>query len=308
MLTVLITGGTGLIGKALTRALVQKHYHVIILTRDIHKKASSANLSYAAWDIYRQHIDEEAIGKADCIIHLAGANVAEKKWTADRKTEIIESRVLSGKLLVKALREVPNKVKTVVSASAIGWYGADAQIPSAKPFVESLLPAQDFLGKVCEQWEDAIMPVNGLAKRLVIFRTGIVLSQEGGAYPVFKKTLSFGVASILGSGKQIISWVHIEDLVRIYLAALENDQWQGTYNAVSPEPVSNKTLIMTIAKEKNKLFIPVHVPDLLLKIILGEMSTEILKSTTVSSWKAEGEGFDFHFPTIEVAVRNLENR
>ena len=306
MITVLITGGTGLIGQALTRVLVQKNYQVIILTRDIHKKASSANLSYAAWDISSQNIDEGPIKKADCIIHLAGANVAEKKWTADRKTEIIESRVLSGQLLVKALREIPNKVKTVVSSSAIGWYGADAQIPASKPFVETLLPAQDFLGKVCEHWEAAIMPVNGLGKRLVILRTGIVLSQAGGAYPAFKKTLSIGVASILGSGKQIISWVHIEDLVRFYLAALENSQWQGTYNAVSPEPVSNKTLIMTIAKEKNKLFVPVHVPDFLLKVILGEMSTEILKSATVSSWKAEGEGFDFHFPTIEEAVRNLE--
>lgn len=174
MATVLITGGTGLIGQALTQALVNKGYQVVILTRSVTNKKAASNTSYAQWDVNAQTIDREAIQGADFIVHLAGANVAEGRWTAKRKAEIVNSRVQSGALLVKALTEIPNKVKAIISASGIGWYGPDPQIPNPKPFVDEDKAGDDFLGATCVQWEGSIQPVTALGKRLVIFRTGLV--------------------------------------------------------------------------------------------------------------------------------------
>ena len=305
MATILITGGTGLIGTALSKALIERGDSVIILTRNAVKKKSINNLSYAEWDLEKQTIDEAAIQKADFIIHLAGANVAEGRWTKKRKQEISDSRVKSGELIVKALQEISNKVKAVISSSAIGYYGPDRQIQNSKPFVETDKPNNDFLGSVVQQWERAIEPVKDLDKRLVVLRTGIVLSINGGAYAEFVKPLKFGIASILGNGKQIVSWIHIDDLVRIYIEAMNNESFHGVYNAVAPDPVSNKNLILEIAKQRNKFYVEGKVPVFVLKAILGEMSIEVLKSTTVSSEKIQKEGFQFLFPVINVAIKNL---
>lgn len=305
METVLITGGTGLIGQALTKELVDRGYSVIILTRGQSGAAKRSGVQYARWDVERHTIDKDAVGKADHIIHLAGANVAEGRWTEARKREIRDSRTKSGALLVKALKEYPNTIKTVVSASAIGWYGPDGQVPSPRPFAESDPAHPGFLGDTCRQWEDSIRPVVDLGKRLVILRTGIVLSTEGGAYKEFEKPLRFGVASVLGNGRQVVSWIHIADLVGLYLAALQNERWQGVYNAVAPEPVSNRELVLTIAKQRGTFYIATKVPEAALKAALGEMSIEVLKSATVSSRKVEEAGYQFLFPNIGVAVHNL---
>jgi uncharacterized protein len=306
MATVLITGGTGLIGKALIKELTNKGYDSIVLTRDKSRYKNTAKVSYAEWNVEKQTINKDAIAKADHIIHLAGAGIAERRWTEKRKKEIAQSRVQGGNLLVKTLKEVPNKIKTVVSASAIGWYGPDPQIPNPRPFVETDAAAKDFLGSTCRQWEEAILPVMENGKRLVILRTGIVLSNRGGAYPEFKKPLKFGIASVLGNGGQVISWIHINDLVRLYIEAIENERLNGVYNAVAPNPVNNKTLISEMAKQRKKFHIKTSVPSFILKTVLGELSIEVLKSATVSSKKIESAGFQFIFPNIGVAVYNLE--
>jgi uncharacterized protein (TIGR01777 family) len=308
MATVLITGGTGMIGQALANSLLKKGYQIIILTRSKEKQKPADNISYANWDIEHATIDKEAIEKADHIIHLAGANIADKRWTDKRKKEILESRMKSGALLVKALQEIPNKVKAVVSASAIGWYGADSQIPNLNPFTENDPADDSFPGNTARQWEAAIKPVQQLEKRLVIYRIGIVLSNNGGAYPEFAKPLKFGAATILGDGKQIISWIHIDDLIQLFIYAIENEKLNGVYNAVAPKPVSNKELINAIAKSKGGTLITAHVPQFILKIMLGEMSTEILKSATVSNKKIEAAGYQFIFPTIGTAVFNLHKK
>jgi uncharacterized protein (TIGR01777 family) len=307
MATVLITGGTGLIGKALTKELLAKGYEVIVLTRKIEKDQNSpAGLSYAQWDLEKQTIDEKAIQKADYIVHLAGANVAGGRWTEKRKKEIVESRTKSGQLLVKALKEIPNKIKAVISASAIGFYGPDAIMPNPKPFVETDAADDSFLGRTCVQWETAIDPVIESGKRLVKFRTGIVLSNDGGAYKEFKKPMKFGIASVLGSGKQIISWIHINDIVGLYVFAIENENLEGVYNAVAPQPVSNKRLIETMVREKPGFSVTAHVPEFVLKTMLGEMSIEVLKSAMVSNKKIEKAGYVFMFPSMEAAVKNLK--
>ena len=192
----------------------------------------------------------------------------------------------------------------MVSASAIGWYGPDRILPNPTPFAESDPADESFLGSTCRQWEESIEPVTQSGKRLVKLRIGIVLSKDGGALKEFIKPLKFGVAAILGSGKQIISWIHIDDLVQLFITAMEIETWQGTYNAVAPNPVSNKELTLQLAKSRKKFFIPIHVPTFILKIMLGEMSVEILKSATVSSQKVQKAGFQFSFPTIKDALTN----
>ena len=305
MATVLITGGTGLIGSALTKELIAKGYEVIILTRHANnKQRTTNNLFYAQWDIKTGTIDEKAVQQSDYIVHLAGANVGQGRWTRKRKKEILESRTKTAALLVKRLKETPNKVKAVISASAIGWYGPDL-VPNPKPFVETDPAGNSFLGKTCQVWESSIEPVTELGKRLVKFRTGIVLGNDGGAYVEFKKPLKFGITPILGSGKQIISWIHLNDIVGLYLYAIENEKLNGIYNAVAPQPVSNKKLMQTMAKEKGGISITAPVPAFVLKTLFGEMSVEVLKSATVSCKKIEDAEYMFQFPSIEAAVKNL---
>jgi uncharacterized protein (TIGR01777 family) len=309
MSTILITGGTGMIGTALSRMLITKGHRVILLSRNVSRPAavSDPSLSTAHWDPYKDSIDPEAIKAADFIIHLAGAGVADKRWTARRKKEIVESRTRSSALLVKALKEIPNKVQAVVSASGIGWYGPDPSIPNPRPFVETDPVDEDFLGTTCRLWEESITPVTTMDKRLVIFRIGLVLSNAGGALAEFRRPVKLGVAAILGSGKQVMSWIHVEDLCRLFLLAVEDNGWSGVYNAVAPQPVDNRTLTIELAKRmKGRYFVPVYVPSFVLKIVVGELSIEVLKSATVSAVKTRQKGFQFLYPSIQSALDNLK--
>jgi uncharacterized protein len=317
MPTVLITGGTGMIGTALSRHLLNEGYNVIILSRNPRETAvrhdlgterrifrSSGNLFYSRWDINKMTIDATALKEADYVVHLAGAGVADKRWTEDRKKEILESRTKSSALLLKCLQNNPNKVKAVISASAIGWYGPD----NGKEFTEDDPAANDFLGQTCVAWENSIQPVVELGKRLVKLRLGIVLSNDGGALREFKKPLSLGVAAILGDGKQVTSWVHIDDLCRAFTFAIENKSLEGVFNLTAPNPVDNRTLTLALAEKRNgKAYISLRVPSSILKLALGEMSVEILKSATVSSLKIQQAGFNFIYPDIKSAINNLSN-
>ncbi|NCI49152.1 TIGR01777 family protein [Sediminibacterium roseum] len=307
MSTILITGGTGMIGTQLAKLLLAQQHRVIVLTRDAHKiKHKHPGIRYANWDAGNQTIDEKAVADADHVIHLAGAGVADERWSEKRKKEIVESRTQSSALLVKAMHDVPNKIKTVVSASAIGWYGPDTEASREQGFVETQPADTAFLGETCRLWEESIEPVTALGKRLVKLRTGIVLSKTGGALEEFKKPLKAFVAAVLGDGKQIVSWIHIDDLCRMYIDAIGNENLHGVYNAVAPGPVSNKTLTIALAKTlRGNSFVTIHVPSFVLKAMLGEMSIEVLKSATVSSKKIEAAGFAFRFPTIGDALRDL---
>ena len=311
MATILISGGTGFIGSSLTGLLLGKGHKVIILTRNlkqaIDKQTADERLTYARWNAAEQNIDRDAIEKADYIVHLAGAGVADKRWTEKRKKEIIQSRIQGSALIIKALKLIPNKVRGVVSASAIGWYGPDNPTKN-KPggFIESDPSDKSFLGDTCHWWEESIQPVKDLEKRLVIFRFGIVLGNGEGAFPEFKKPVKFGIAPILGSGKQVVSWIHLDDLCRLLLFAIENEKLEGVYNAVAPKPVTNKELILHLAERmRGRAFIPVHVPSWTLKMMLGEMSIEVLKSATVSSEKLKETGFQFLYPQIDAALNEL---
>ncbi len=302
---VVITGGTGLVGKALTQALLQKGYEITILTRDPSKVSGMQGVRYAAWDVKNQTIDEAAVSDAEHIIHLAGAGVADKRWTKDRKQEIIDSRVKSGELLSKTIQN-NNNLKSFVSASAIGWYGPDPAIPNPRPFTEDEPYSKDYLGTTCYKWEESVQPLQNAGKRLVKLRTGIVLSNNGGALKEFIKPLRFGIATVMGSGKQVVSWIHIDDLVNLYITAMENENYSGVYNAVAPYPVSNKHLVEELARNvKGKFYTLTKVPSFVLKVMLGEMSIEVLKSATVSAQKVLTENFQFKYPSITTALADL---
>jgi uncharacterized protein (TIGR01777 family) len=303
METVIITGGTGLIGRALSRFLASNGIQVIILTRyPKEHRSSSPGISYAAWDPEKQTINEEAFKNSKYIIHLAGAGVADKPWTEKRKKEIVESRTQGSSLLIKALNNIPNQIVSVVSASAIGWYGQNS---SGKSF-ETDPSDSGYLGETCRAWENSIQPVRDLGKRLVILRTGIVLSNDGGAFPEFAKPIRYGIAGVLGSGKQMISWIHIDDICRVYMEAMLNPSWSGVYNAVAPNPVNNRTFILELAKfMKGNFFIQMPVPVFLLKLLLGDRSEEVLKSSNISGNKLKEQGFQFIYPTIDTAFRDL---
>ena len=305
MATICITGGTGMVGKRLISHLTEAGFDVIILTRNPSLKSGTGKIRYAGWDPENQTLDAAAIAESDYIIHLAGAGVAEKRWTEKRKQEIRDSRVNSGALLVKTLKETQHRVKAVISASAIGWYGPDNGII----FDENAPAAPDFLGDTCRQWEASVDPLTAMGIRLVKLRIGIVLSTAGGALAEFMKPIRMGIAGVLGDGKQMISWIHIDDLCRMFVYAIKQEQMQGTYNAVAPKPVSNRTLTLQLAQVmKGSFFIPMHVPAWVLRIVLGEMSIEVLKSCTASAEKIKNAGFVFQYPGIDAALQALVDK
>lgn len=308
MATVLITGGTGIIGKRLSSLLIKKGYKVIILTRNhnLKHKTIPSNASFASWDPEKGEIDIQSVQQAEYIINLAGANIAEKRWTMKRKAIITESRINSGELIAKTIKENANKIKAVINASAIGWYGEDDLLKKdSQPFTEDLPVAWDFLGETCRKWEESIEPVTKTGKRLVIIRTGLVLSLNGGILKELTRPARFGIAALFGNGKQMQSWIHIDDLCRIYIHALENEL-QGVYNAVAPKPVDNKTLVTELAKKiKGTFFTTIYIPAFILKWFLGEMSTELLKGVTVDCNKIRSTGFRFLFPSLDAALNDL---
>lgn len=306
MANFLITGGTGLVGSALTGQLLSAGHAVTILTRNPRSTQSvDLALQFRHWDPSKQQIDEASIRSADYIVHLAGANVADKRWTAKRKQEILNSRVQSGAFLVECLRSIPNQVQAVLGASAQGWYGADPELPNPIPFVETDPAYDDFLGQTCRLWEQSLQSIGAMGIRLIQLRIGIVLSKQGGALAEFIKPVRFGITPVLGNGKQVISWIHISDLTRMIEWSLLQPSVHGIYNAAAPEPVSNRLLMRTLAAVCRRPFIPIPVPGFLLKWILGEMSIEVLKSTTMNADKIQRAGFAFRFTRVKDALLDL---
>jgi len=296
---VLISGGTGFVGKNLTDLLVKKGYSVSILSRNL--KQNTEDITYYKWDIFNHYIDENAVLNADFIIHLAGENIAEKRWTAKRKTEIIESREQSIQLIYNVLKKNNKKLEVFISASGIGIYGA---VNGSAICTEETLPSNDFLGITCQKWEAAADTIESLGIRTVKIRTGLVLGKEDGFLnkltPIFKLKLG----SALGSGKQYMPWIHINDLCAIYLEALSNTKMIGAYNAAVGDNTTNAFFSKTLARIYGySIWLP-NVPAFLIKIAMGEMSKIILTGRRVSSEKVEKLGFKFQFKSLELALRD----
>lgn len=297
---ILITGGSGFVGKSLTQLLISQGYHILVLSRQ--KKKNTEGISYFTWNVEKGLVDEEAILEADYIIHLAGENVAKSRWSKKRKREIIQSRVQSTELIHSFLAENKNKLKAFISASAIGIYGTKT---TDEVFKEQSNLGNDFLATVCKKWENAVQKIEDLGIRTVKLRTGVVFGKEGSALQKMLFPIAIGMGSPIGSGKQYVPWIHIDDLCLMYLLALNSDQIKGAYNAVVGDSLTNKVLCNTIANRLNKPFIMPNVPAIFLKLVFGEMANILLKGSQVSSEKIRDAGFVFKYKTIENALDNL---
>lgn len=295
---ILITGASGLIGGRLIKNLLEKGNEVSVLSRT---PSNIKSVKVYVWDIKKQEIDVKALEGIDTIIHLAGAGIADKRWTKSRKQEIIDSRVESTKLLYKAILATNSPVKTFISASASGFYG-DRNDEILK---EDSKAGSGFLAECCQQWEHAVDEGSKMGIRVVKLRIGIVLSKRGGALSELARPVSFFVGAALGSGKQWMPWIHLTDLVSIFETAFENHALVGTFNACSPFPVTNFEFTKILAKKLFRPLWPINVPSFVLRIILGEMSAVILNSNRCSPQKIIDSDFRFQYPILEDALTKI---
>ncbi len=295
---VLITGGTGLIGSRLSELLIDAGYEVALLSRE---PAKSSHYHSFRWDPAAGTIDEAAVPYADYIVNLAGASVSGGKWTDERKHDIMGSRLGGLALLHRELAKPGHHVQAFVSASAIGVYGdTGAQLLTEES--SPGLPTHDFLADVAHQWELAAAPVAALGIRTVVPRIGVVLSTAGGALPQIAKPVKLGAGAALGSGKQFMSWIHLDDICRLFMAMLDDTSWEGTYNAVAPHPVTNEEFTKELAQVLHRPLLLPKVPAFGLKLALGEMSEIVLASQNVSAAKVLAQGFTYEFPELHGAL------
>jgi len=302
---VLITGGTGLVGTRLTELLLQKGYTVSYLSRSAGSERSpiQPGVRVYNWHIDKGELDAEALLEANYIIHLAGAGVADKRWTSERKQEIITSRTASAGLIAAKLKTVRHQVSAFLSASAIGYYGANT---GRQIMTEESPSGSDFLAGVTRRWETAADAIAQLGIRTVKLRIGIVLSGQGGALAKIAQPVRLGAGAPLGSGKQITSWIHVDDLARLFVYALENESMQGIYNAVAPNPVTNEELTHLVAKVLNKpLWLP-KVPAFAIRLAMGEMAEIVLGGNHVVNRRIAREtAFTYRFTEAEKALQDL---
>jgi uncharacterized protein (TIGR01777 family) len=293
---ILIAGGSGFIGKHLTNLLEKDKHEVFILSTQ--KTLCASNQNFIYWNPKEKMIDSTFSIKDCTIINLAGAGVADKRWTAERKKEIIDSRVDCLQTLFSAIEKKQIETTHLVSASAIGFYGEADKI-----FTEDDKSDSSFLSSTCQQWEHEAMKFEQLNCLVSIARVGIVLGKEGGALKEFLKPLQFGIAGIPSSGKQIYSWIHVADVARVFYF-LANEKKAGIFNAVAPNPCTINEIFTALKKHK-RTFLTAHAPEFVLKLMLGEMSIEVLKSCIVSSQKIEQTGFSFLYNNIEDCVKSF---
>jgi len=297
--SVLVTGGTGSIGRLLCEHLEKQGFRVSILSR---KKRDNSKYKTFVWNYKENYIDPAAFEKCDHIIHLAGAGIADATWTQKRKKEIIDSRVKTTALLYDFLSSHKHQVKSIISASAVGFYG---QVTSAKTLKEEDTPGNDFVASVCKQWEEGVNRFGDLDIRTVNLRIGIVLMKKGGALEKMAQPFQYNVGSALGSGKQFIPWVHISDLKDIIIQSVNSSEMKGAYNCCAPEPADNAHFSKSIARVlKKKIWLP-NVPKFVLKIMLGERSVLLTEGSKVSPEKIIETGFEFKFPNLEPALYDL---
>lgn len=298
MINILITGGSGLIGTQLTELLRQRGHSVSLLSRS---NQPGEHKSYV-WKVDQNYIEPGAFEGIDAIVHLAGAGIADKPWTIERKREILESRTHSTRLLVNALKNTHHKVKTVIAASAIGYYGFGEQ---QEVFTEDSEAGKDFLADVTSRWERETENFTELGVRVVKIRIGIVLSKRGGALEEIARPVKYFVGAPLGSGDQYVSWIHMEDLCQIFVKAIEDSSMQGAYNAVSPSPLTNRELTKAIARTLHRPLLLPPVPPFVLKLLLGEMADLVLNGSKVSGSRIIQSGYQFKYSDINQALEDL---
>ncbi len=304
--TVVLTGGTGLIGKALVRALTERGDKVVLLVRNPEKaKSELPNLAgYYAWDAMSEGGEwTKALASADAVVHLAGTPVAAR-WNDDYKKEIYDSRIISTRNLVRAIAHAEFKPKVFITASGVGYYGNQGYGKDEPMLDESAPAATDFLAKVCIDWEKEAFEAEKLDVRTVAVRTGVVLSTKGGALEKMLTPFKLFAGGPIGSGKQWVSWIHIDDEVGLFLFAIDNENVTGALNAVAPNPVQMQSLAETLGKVLSRPAI-FPVPKAALELLFGEAAGVIAEGQRVVPKRALELGFSFKYPTLEGALRDI---
>ncbi len=288
-----ITGGTGTVGSHLAKTLRSRGHEVRILTRDARGREG-----FYSWDPVKGLIDETVLENCDAIVHLAGSSVAAGRWTKARKKEILHSRVDSAQLLYRVLEESDSKLSRIVSASAIGYYGHQR----TEVLTEDSTKGVGFLADVCDRWEESADRFKDHGAEVLKARIGIVMSKEGGFVERVSKLIRMVLGAVLGSGKQITSWIHIDDLVNLLADMAEGKLAAGAYNAVSPQPVEHRHIIKGMSKRLNRPILLPNAPKFALQLLFGELSKELLSSQNVSAQKLLDSGFEFKYPNIDQAL------
>ncbi len=298
---VVITGGTGLIGRALAAELAATGYEVVVLSRNPQRARSfPLGIRSEPWDGRTARSWGELADGAYAIVNLAGENLAGGRWTAERKHRIRQSRLDAGQAVVEAVRAAKQKPAVVVQASGIGYYGPHGD----EGVTEDFPPGDDFLGRLAVEWEASTAPLESLGVRRVVIRTGVVLSWEGGALPRLALPSRFFLGGPLGSGRQWVPWIHIADEVRAIRFLLENEEARGPYNLAAPNPVTNRELARALGRVlRRPAWLPVPAPAL--RLLLGEMSTVLLAGQRAVPKRLLDEGFGFQFPDLGIALQNL---
>ena len=300
MKKILISGATGLVGKRLSKKLFERGYNVEILVRS---KKQNADFKSYIWDYENGFLEDGALEGTFIFIHLAGASIS-KRWTESYKKEIYNSRINSAQFIYEKMLAKNIHPEAVISSSAVGFYG---QLTSEHIFSERDLPAEDFLGNVCADWELKALQFENLGSRVVRIRTSTVLSENGGALEVLKKPITFNVGSVLGVGNQYFPWIHIDDLTNIYLKAVEDVSMNGAYNASAPDFVTNEIFTQKLASHLGKtLFLP-NIPKFLIKTILGEMSLLALEGSRISPKRIIDSKFSFAYDNLDKALSDVIN-
>ncbi len=299
---IIITGGTGLIGRPLCAVLVAEGHDVTVLSRNPEQvKDVPAGVKLAAWDGQSAQGWGHLADGADAIINLAGENLSGGRWSKELKQKIRQSRTRAGKAVMEAIAAAAVKPKVLVQSSAVGYYGTatgDKEVSESDP------PGSDFLAKVCFDWEASTAAASRMGVRRPVLRTGVVLANEGGAFPKLLLPFKLFAGGPLGNGKQWLPWIHIEDEVRAIQFALTNEQADGPLNLAAPNPVTNSEIAKKLGEILGRpSFVP--APGFALKTVLGEMAVLVLEGQRAVPAKLQALGFQFKYPTIEPALRNL---
>ncbi|WLT30475.1 TIGR01777 family oxidoreductase [Geothrix sp. PMB-07] len=296
---IVVAGGTGLVGRKLVRALLDHGFRVQVLTRNPQTLHVPAGASACGWEELPGLLEG-----AGAVINLAGEGIAEGRWTAARKTAIRRSRLEATARLVSAMQACTQPPKALVNASAIGYY-----IPRAEaPVEEGSAPGAGFLAEVCQAWEQEAQKATALGVRVALIRIGVVLAREGGALPKMALPVRWFQGCKLGTGKQGLSWIHLDDLVAMLLEAARNSAWEGPFNGTAPQPLDNETFTRLLARELHRPLLPVpgFLTTFATKLLLGEMAEALLlQGAMVRPARAQALGFQFRFPTAEAALKDL---
>lgn len=296
----MILGGTGLIGRALSRALSQAGHEVVVVSRSPERMPPMERVSAVGWDGHTAAGWGKLVNEVDGIVNLAGENIGAGRWSQARKQRIVTSREQAGAAIVEAVRAATRKPGVIFQISGVGYYGSGED----RPFTESDPPGNDFLARVAVRWEEATRPVEEEGVRRVIARAGVVLTPQGGVLPRMMLPFRFFVGGPLGTGRQWVSWIHLEDTVRGIQWMLENPACSGVYNLTSPQPVTNAEFGRILGRVlRRPSWLP--VPALVLKVVLGEMSALVLEGQRVIPSRLEEAGFQFRFARLESALRDL---